>query len=175
MCEGFGTIVMQDGNGQFEIFFIEPPLNGDVSHHMILQRLGKIRKLVDNSVLTRNYVRTEHVKWTIESFRFDEPWSMPGWAKSNKYEIESACNKLMLRVKTIFDDYRQKQRALRQKYKKEHGKLYRGRYYNYQTKEYEYFRPDPLVVKEYQAVRESNKQQFVKQLSRIKGYIPVTE
>ena len=72
MCEGFGMIVDRTGQG----YFIEPDLDGDISHSDILKRLGWVE---NTETVHRNFVRVECRDWTMATFKFDEESTLPGW------------------------------------------------------------------------------------------------
>lgn len=98
MCDGFGVIVTKD----LKIWFVEPDINGDVSHERIIDLLilSKILgKHADDGIKPRTFVRVEFPEWTEESFRFDQPHGLPTWCEASADEIQERCVKLMLRVK----------------------------------------------------------------------------
>jgi hypothetical protein len=71
MCNGFGAIVTQDA-----VYFCEPDKDGDIGHSEILNRLGWSENA---DPFIRHFVRVECSNWKLDSFRFDENETLPGW------------------------------------------------------------------------------------------------
>ena len=95
MCEGFGGIVTQDGR----ILFCEPDGDGDCSHSELLSRIG----MQDNrDKFIRPFVRFEFPDWTLDSFRWDECDTLPGWVAD---EHERGCKRLLERAAAAWDEY----------------------------------------------------------------------
>jgi len=98
MCNGFGMIVSNELKG----YFTAPDTEGDISHSDILRALGW--KDSDNQ-FTRRFVRVECPDWTIDSFRFDEDDTLPGWAEENKTEIMALVKNALNKADTALAEY----------------------------------------------------------------------
>ena len=80
MCEGFGAVYYKTGKA----FFTAPDKGGDIRHTAILAAVGR-RDNKDQ--FNRTFVRIECPDWTINSFRFDEENTLPGWAEEAREDI----------------------------------------------------------------------------------------
>jgi hypothetical protein len=96
MCNGFGAIVTAEN-----VYFSEPDEDGNISHSEILRRLGW-RENADPFV--RRFVRVECADWTLNSFRFDENTTLPGWV--DEAEVQGRIAKILATCTTAGATYR---------------------------------------------------------------------
>jgi F0F1-type ATP synthase membrane subunit b/b' len=114
MCEGFGCLVVKNAEGEgFTLKFSEPDEDGNCSHSEILSRLGWEDS---QDVYGRQFVRVEFANWSAKSFNFDEYGSVPGWAVDSEHDIQSACKKLLNRVRNAYNAHENATSDVRTKY-----------------------------------------------------------
>ena len=98
MCNGFGMIVSSEIKG----YFTMPDSDGDISHSDILRALG----WKDNEEqFNRRFVRIECPNWTIDSFRFDERESLPGWAEENTDAIKAMVERALSKAAPAYAEF----------------------------------------------------------------------
>ena len=99
MCNGFGMIVSSEIKG----YFTMPDSDGDMSHSDILRALG----WKDNEEqFNRRFVRIECPNWTIDSFRFDERESLPGWAEENTDAIKAMVERALSKAAPAYAEFK---------------------------------------------------------------------
>ena len=111
MCNGFGMIVSSEIKG----YFTMPDSDGDMSHSDILEALG----WKDNEEqFNRRFVRIECPNWTIDSFRFDERESLPGWAEENTDAIKAMVERALSKAAPAYAEYERVRDAAYAEFKK---------------------------------------------------------
>ena len=187
MCDGFSGFLHKNG----QVFFIEPDVNGDISHHDVLARMpGGLKKDAD-------LVAFEFPDWTIKSFRWDVN-DVPSWATKNK------CVGVFKKVKPNWAEYEKVTDAASAEYEKvtdaayaEYKKVRDAAYAEYEkvraaasaeykkvraaaSAEYEkvtapasaeYKKVTAAASAEYEKVRDAASAEMIEKLSTINGYL----
>jgi hypothetical protein len=82
------------------MYWCEPNLEGDCAHREIIIRLG----WTENADLyRRDFVRLQAEDWTMETYRVDEPDTLPGWV--DEAELRDRFARLLEKVKPIWEEY----------------------------------------------------------------------
>lgn len=102
MCDGFGGFYHRNGT----VFFIEPNEYGNISHRDVL---GRMPAQFKNN---KDLVAFEFPKWTIKSFVWDHPGTIPDWADKDK------CIRTFRLVKPVWLEYRKAREQARAEYEK---------------------------------------------------------
>ena len=190
MCKGFGTIVTKN----MDVYFTMFDEVGDIHHSDIIEALG----IEENrNPFLRSFVRTENPVWTTDSFRFDEPGTLPGWVEENKEIIRDKVNVLMLKSFPALKEYEAIQQQAWKEYKaiqqpalKEYEAIQQPAWKEYKAikqqawKEYlaieqpawkEYEAIDQQAWKEYEAIQQPAWADARTKLRQIAGYVEGTD
>lgn len=102
MCNGFSGFYHRNGT----VFFIEPNEYGNISHHDVL---GRMQSQFKNN---KDLVAFEFPKWTIKSFVWDHPGTIPDWADKDK------CIRTFKLVEPVWLEYRKAREQAHAEYEK---------------------------------------------------------
>lgn len=164
MCQGFGMIVSKDMRG----YFCEPDTHGDVSHSTILNRLGW-KDSQDQHL--RAFVRVECADWTISSFRFDEPSSLPGWAENGRDEIINIASRTLSKTAPALAEYKKVRGVALAKYRKiEAAALAEYKKVGDSAWD-EYGEAKDAAWDEYMKARSAARAELISKLSKVRGYV----
>ena len=148
MCNGFGMIV----SGEIKGYFTMPDSDGDISHSDILRALG----WKDNEEqFNRRFVRIECPNWTIDSFRFDERESLPGWAEENTDAIKAMVERALSKAAPAYAEYERVRDAAYAEYKRVTAPAYAEYKRVTAPAEAEYKRVRDAAYAEYKRVRDA--------------------
>jgi hypothetical protein len=103
MSTGMAFLVGQDRS----VYWTDEDIGSyNVVHEKTLERLGwSDRENVSEFV--RFFVRVECPEWDIKRFRYDEAYSLPGWARGSDEEIRTLVGKLLEKINRVHVQFEQ--------------------------------------------------------------------
>jgi len=166
MCNGFGGFYHRNGT----VFFIEPNETGNISHYDVLERMPAQFKNNDD------LVAFEFPTWTIKSFVWDHPGTVPDWADKDK------CIQTFNLVKPVWLEYRKAREQAHVEYDKmcnqalaECMMACEQAFAEYKTVcdqvYFDYEKARDQAWAEYEKVRELARADMINNLSEIEGYL----
>ena len=153
MCNGFGMIISSEIKG----YFTKPDMDGDISHTDILKALGWKE---NTDPILRRFVRIECSDWTMDTFRFDEENTLPGWAEDHTEKIVEIVRSTLSKAQPAYAEYKRICEPAEAEYKRIR-----------ETAEAEYKRICEPAYAEYNRIRKTAEAEFISSLSKITGYV----